>query len=164
MRVSAAPSAAPVSSESTSPTAWKQRRLKLVIAVVAFWGATVAALWLTTANPVVLSRPQIAAAQFVVTAQRVPGRAGWLRLEHAWTPGIQGPELEVVNLAALGETRFPPGKSFLVPLTHAPRGLEITTLPGQGSHRPPLVYAVTPEAVWQLRQMLSEQRREIALP
>ena len=130
--------------------------LRVAVVLAAAWGLVVLVLWLTTANPVVLSRPQIAKADFIVTASRPDPKKDRLQIEQVWRGELELGEMTVRNLDEPAPVKMPVGEKFLVPLSRARGGLKITTLDRQLAKNPPLIYRATPEAIRQLQDLLAE--------
>ena len=168
-RRSSAPTAASIApeSEQAAPVVGQQPvrhpiLLRIAIVLTALWGLVMLVLWLTTANPVVLSRPQIAKADFVVTASRPDPKKDRLHIEQVWRGELEAGELTVLNLDKPAPVKMQPGEKFIVPLSRARGGLRITTLEKQFAKNPPLVYPATPEAIRHLQDLLAEPTQKKA--
>lgn len=130
-------------------------RLRLAAAVVALWGAIVAVMWLTTANPVALSTPQIERSDVIVTGQRPDHQSQRLQVSKVWRGELPNGEHTILNLGRLKVADMPPGVDFFVPLSQVRSGWIITTLPAQSPEKPPLVYPVTPATTQALQDLLA---------
>lgn len=141
------------------PTAKMTTRLRLIGVVVVLWGIIVAVMVLSAANPVALSRPQIAKADVIVTARRPDFRNSNLHVLQVWRGDLPAGDHAVLNLGQLSMSDMPPGVDFIVPLTHERGGLAITTLPLQDPKKPPLVYPVNDLTTRQLQDLLNQLTR-----
>lgn len=130
-------------SAARQPWAWR-----LGIAAAVLWWIALALMALFTANEVVLSRDQIAAADIVITGKPVAGKNQTVAVERVWSGELAEKEIAVANLpdSPLVKT----GESIILPLSRAGDQYRITTLQPVA---PPLIYPATPEALDQLRQM-----------
>lgn len=124
----------------------------------AAWLLFLAGVCLTTANPVVVSQPQVAMADWVVTAAPIAGRAKRICIEKIWGDSLPAGEVDVLNLPE----NWPRSRNgrYLVPLSRVDGQLRVTTLKSQSVDRPPLVYPATDGAI---AQMLAF-RRSVATP
>lgn len=134
----------------------RPRLLRVAAILTALWGITVVVLWLTTANPAVLSRPQITRADFIITATRPDPDKKILKVEKVWRGHLETAEVTISNLDKPTPVKMPAGETFIVPLSRARNGLKITTLREQQERTPPLVYRATPEAILELQKLLTE--------
>lgn len=136
----------------------RRPRLLLVASILtSLWGIFVLALWLTSADPVILSKPQIGRADFIVTASRPDPRKNRLLIEQVWRGQLEPGELVILNLDKPAPHNMPAGKKFIVPLSRARGGLRITVLGEQSDKIPPLIYPETPDAIRQLQDLLAEK-------
>jgi hypothetical protein len=140
--------------------AMKFAALRLAIAVLLFagWISWLIYLTLTSANPTVLSRPQLLVSTLEVVAQ-VPGitaeppevsveRVYWpTEQQNQW----QGKKIIVNNLSEC-QGWSGPGE-YLMPLSSEGQSFRVTPIPpspGYSRNGPPVIYAWTPQVARQL--------------
>jgi hypothetical protein len=124
--------------------------LTAIILSIAWWIA-LGTMALLTAKPVMINREQVLRAPRVVTATVVDDpKSGQLQIKQEWKGSGPSGTISVPNLSAAGAKR---GGTYLVPLSRTSDGFEVsrTMLPNAA----PLIYPATPEAIEQLKQILS---------
>ena len=137
-------------------------RALLAVSALLFlgWVAYLAVLALTAREPVVLSRPQLLAADLIVTAEveALDRPVTVVEVHHAQGAAPEkGGKVEVANLPDSKAGWVGPGR-YLLPLT-AKEGHRLTAVPrspGYGGG-PPRIYPVTASTETQLRQVLGNQ-------
>jgi hypothetical protein len=131
-----------------------RRRLLFAVAVVAVWWAVLIVLVIFTANPVTLNRRQLRHSQPIVTAEVLDAAEGRVKVVRDFSgAGIKG-EIRVDGLPDLGVRD---GKTYILPLSVAPRGgWQITPVP-DSSHRR-LVYPATDDALKQLAEFAGDAK------
>jgi hypothetical protein len=116
------------------------------------WIAVLATLAITAANPVIVNRKQLLAADFVVTARIIDWDAGECKVEKQWTPG---PPVDAITVANLKETRAVQGETFVLALEYRAGG-SFAVIPAPPSGGPLLIYPATPDVVTQVANILDE--------
>jgi hypothetical protein len=135
--------------------------------VTAVWLLGLAALAVSTANPVTLNRRQIDEAAVVISGRVLDDRGGEVAVERVWR-GAGPPER--LRIANLSDTPAEAGHTYVIPLSRAPQGGFVVTptrrapvlLKDGGRERapdgPPAIYPATAEAHEQLERILSDRR------
>jgi len=144
--------------DAATPSAPVKRAwlLRLAIIIAAAWWVALVALALFTANPVVVSRAQIAASDAVVTAKISHDKIDTVTVERVWTGDVPEAEITVVNLrnAPLSQK----DGLYILPLMKLGGDYRLTMLPRQEA--PPIIYPATPDALDQLRHLVRETHPE----
>ena len=142
---------------------WRYRVLKLVIALAITWFGCIVFLALTSANPIVVSRPEILQSQVVVSAAIPDAESETITVERVFSGDVKANEkltvLQIHDAPAVQHARTmkqPADQLYIFPLTRFGRFYRITTLPNQVAA--PLIYPATPEAIDQVKQALREKR------
>lgn len=129
-------------------------------AAILFWSLALAAMWLLTANPLLVSRDQVLQSDAVVTARLDGAGRGRLRIESVLSGNLaQDDVVTVLNLPPHPELEA--GRACVVPLQRFRRDYQVTVLEGQRSPPlPPLVYPATPEAIREVNRILREANQQ----
>ncbi len=143
---------------------WRFRVLKFLIVVSIAWFGCIVFLAVTSANPLVVSQPQINQSQVVVSAAIPAAESEVIVVERVWAGDVKvGEKLSVLQIhdtPAVQHARTekqPADQLYIFPLTRFGRFYRITTLPHQTSA--PIIYPVTPETIDQVKQALREKPR-----
>lgn len=148
---SAQPSSGPIASADVSATRPATRIwLRLGIGLLAVWWIALITSALFTANPLVISEPQIAQADVVVIAKISDADPDSISIERVLKGKPKQGEAKVRNLHDVNHHE--PGSSYILPLTRFGGEFRVTTLPLQESA--PLIYIATPETIDRVKSLV----------
>jgi hypothetical protein len=140
-----------------SPVTPFQRTARTVaVWCVAAWIAALVLMWLTTANPLVISRAQLRRSDLVVTARIVDRERDRIEVERVFTGNVrQHDRLTVLNLV---DAQLPAAEEeWIMPLESFRGDYRIATVDDQQVR--PLVYRAAPDAVEQTKLLLQGMGR-----
>lgn len=125
----------------------------LLIAGMAWWLAMIA-MALLTANPAVVSVPQIQQADAVVTGTVPDPQGEKFVVERTWKGDLKPGTITVLNLHEAPALER--GKKYVFPVSRFGRSYRITRTEEQNLNTPPIVYPATYEVTDRLQQVLKQ--------
>ena len=128
-----------------------KRLLVVVFGLVVAWSAALFLMDVHTANPQIVSRDQILAADVVVIARRIRPEDGHLKISRVFLGDAkEGDELRVRNL----EKTVPlmADRDYVIPLSRIRNEYRVTTLPGQ--QEAAIAYSATPATIDTVKSIL----------
>jgi hypothetical protein len=144
---------APQGAAPRAHSAAKSRWLAAAALLAVAWSAALFLMDLSTANPRLVSRDQILAADAVIIGRIARPGEKLVKVERVFLGDLaEGDELRVVNLSEV--PAMADGEGHVMPLSAFRNDFAVTTLDGQKA--PPLVYDRSPETVDEVKAILRE--------